>query len=129
MDLDLTAYIASVRWAWSRPRDDDTWETFWRRWRSARKKDCAFWRALAYVIKKEMEAFLEASLIHPFDVAYFLMLLVHIFFYAVPVHYSATIEIEPRLVETNSDPPQVFLPIPKIESSSACARSDSLLLA
>ncbi len=80
---------------------------------------------MAIVLKKEMEAFLEASLIHPCAVAFFLTLLVHIFFYAVNYVYTA-VAIEPRLVETNSDPPKIFIPIPKIESNG-CARSDSLI--
>jgi hypothetical protein len=81
---------------------------------------------MAYVLKKEMEALLKASLLHPFAVAYFFtMLLVHIFFYAVNYVYTA-VAIDPRRVETNSDPPKIFIPIPKIESNG-CARSDSLI--
>ncbi|MEG4627915.1 hypothetical protein Q5691_26975 [Microcoleus sp. w1-18aA5] len=32
-------------------------------------------------------------------------------------------------IAASRDPPKIFIPIPKIESSSGCARSDSLLLA
>ena len=126
MDLDLASYIESVRLALYCGLPGDTYETVWRRRRDGRKKNCAFWRAMAIVLKKEMEALLEASLIHSFAAAYSLTtLLVHIFFYAVNYVYTA-VPIDPRQVETNSDPPKIFIPIPKIESNG-CARSDSLI--
>jgi hypothetical protein len=82
---------------------------------------------MAIVLKKEMEALLKASLLHPFAAAYSLTtLLVHIFFYAVNYVYTA-VAIDPRRVETNSDPPKIFIPIPKIESTNGCARSDLLI--
>ena len=126
MDLDLASYIESVRLVLYYGLPGDTWETVLRRRRDGRKKNCAFWRAMAIVLKKEMEGLLKASLLHPFAVAYSLTtLLVHIFFYAVNYVYTA-VPIEPRRVETNSDPPKIFIPIPKIESNG-CARSDSLI--
>ena len=122
MDLDLTYYIESVGLAYSFSGRDDTLEAFWQRRRNVRKKNCAFWRAMAYILQEEMKALLKAPLIHSLDTAWSLTLLVHLFFYAVNYVYTA-IAIDPRQVETNSDPPKIFIPLPKIESHG-CARSD-----
>jgi hypothetical protein len=124
-NMDLTCYVELVRQGLCHPRPDDTWEFLWRRIRIAQKKNWTFWRAVIYALKKEMEVILKGSLIHTWLATYVLGLLVHIFFYAVNYSYTA-VAIEPRLVETNSDPPKIFIPIPKIESNG-CARSDSLI--
>jgi hypothetical protein len=124
-NMDLTCYVELVRQGLCHVRPDDTWEFLWRRIRHAQKKNWTFWRAVIYALKKEMEVILKVSLIHPWLVAYFSKLLVHIFFYAVNYLYTAVVT-ELRRVETNSDPPKIFIPIPKIESNG-CARSDSLV--
>ena len=123
--MDVSLYIELVRQGLCHARLDDTWETLWRRIRIAKKKNWTFWRAVIYALKKEMEVILKASLIHTWLGAYISKLLVHVFFYAVNYVYTA-VAIEPRRVETNSDPPKIFIPIPKIESNG-CARSDSLV--
>jgi hypothetical protein len=123
--MDLALYIELIRQGLCRVRPDDTLEFWWRRIRIAQKKNWTFWRAVIYALKKEMEVILKASLAHTWLGAFFSKLLVHIFFYAVNYVYAAA-AIEPRRVETNSDPPKIFIPIPKIESNG-CARSDSLV--
>ncbi|MEG4577872.1 hypothetical protein QUA56_35200 [Microcoleus sp. N3A4] len=126
-NMDLFCYIESVRQGLCHARPNDTWEVLWRRIRIAQKKNWTFWRAVIYALRKEMELILKAPLTHSWLGAFFLKLLVHIFFCAVTVNYKV-VEIEPREIETNSDPPKIFIPFPKIESNG-CARSDSLLLA
>ena len=49
MDLDLASYIESVRLVLYYGLPGDTWETVLRRRRDGRKKNCAFWRAMAIV--------------------------------------------------------------------------------
>lgn len=125
--MDLTIYIELVRQGLCCAREGDTWEALWRRQRLAKAKNWTFWRAVIYAAKKEMEKILKASLVHTWLAAYVLVaVLVHIFFYAVSCYLYKAVSVTERRIETNSDPPKIFIPIPKIESNG-CARSDSLI--
>lgn len=126
--MDLTCCIELIRQGLCCVRPDDTWEFLWRRTRHAQKKNWTFWRAVIYALKKEMEVILKTSLTYTWLEAYFSKLLVHVFFHVVDYSYT-TVVIEPRQIETNSDPPPVFIPIPKLIESNGCARSDLSLFA
>ncbi|MEG4287300.1 hypothetical protein QUB68_29765 [Microcoleus sp. A006_D1] len=123
--MDLTIYIELVRQGLCHARAGDTWEALWRRQRLAKAKNWTFWRAVIYAAKKEMEIILKASLVHTWLAAYVLELLVHIFVSA-KIYIYVAVSATKRRVETNSDPPKIFIPIPKIESNG-CARSDLLI--
>ena len=42
---------------------------------------------------------------------------------------NTVIDRDRTAIEASRDPPLIFIPLPKIESTNGCARSDSLLLA
>ena len=54
-------------------------------------------------------------------------LLVKLFSWVTEI--NTAVDHDRTAIETSRDPPKIFIPLPKIESSSGCARSDLLLLA
>jgi len=80
-----------------------------------------FWwtviREVEKSIKQSIKQILQAWL-----GAHFFELLVDIFVWVTEV--LADIETDLFKIESSRDPPSVFIPIPKIESSNGCARSD-----
>ncbi|MEG5238695.1 hypothetical protein QUB77_31335 [Microcoleus sp. AT9b-C3] len=134
--MDVAVYIELVRQGLCHARPDDTWESLWRRRRLAKAKNWTFWRAVIYALKKEMELILKAPITHTWLTAYITRCVRHAFYY-VPVTVlppegfeidAVAIDIEASQIEASRDPP-IFIPIPKLESSNGCARSDLSLFA
>ncbi len=129
--MDLTFYIKVVRYGlcWQ-VLTPDTWKLLCRKVRTLEKKKWAGWRRALYLWRKITEPNDRAWLLKnwPWAGAHFFNPLVHFFFsFFCALDVYTAVVTDPRLVETNSDPPpKIFIPIPKIESNG-CARSDSLI--
>lgn len=130
--MDVAVYIELVRQGLCQARPDDTWESLWRRIRLAKAKNWTFWRAVIYALKKEMELILKAPITHTWLAAYVTRLATHAFYYVAAILLpprgfeidTVAVGTETRRIETTRDPPPIFIPLPKIESSNGCARSD-----
>ncbi len=73
--------------------------------------------AMALFINEEIKKMLAACLgLH------FFRELVELFSWVVEV--NAVVDIECSPIEASRDPPSIFIPLPKIESTNGCARSD-----
>lgn len=87
------------------------------------KKYMSFWGQVTWKIVHDLINQIRA-MVRAFVGTHFFELLVEIFSWVVDV--LTALETEPCKIETNRDPPKIFIPIPKIESNG-CARSDSLI--
>jgi hypothetical protein len=126
--MDLTSHIKFVEQMFSMSTEGSTgglcWMFFGRPIPRAKwKLSINFWfsviREVEKSIKQSIKQILQAWLgTHFFD------LLVDIFLWVVEALTGADIECE---IETSRDPPKIFIPIPKIESTNGCARSDLLI--
>jgi hypothetical protein len=128
--MDLTFYIKVVRYGlcWQ-VLTPDTWKLLCRKVRTLEKKKWDGWRRALYLWRKITEPCDRAWLLKnwPWAGAHFFNPLVHFFFsFFCALDVYTAVVTDPLLVETNSDPPKIFIPIPKIESNG-CARSDSLI--
>lgn len=87
------------------------------------KKSLDYWRLVVEVmadyINEELKVTLAAWLgLH------FLRLLIETFScWAIEISIAVD-DIECNAIEANRDPPSIFIPLPKIESTNGCARSD-----
>jgi hypothetical protein len=90
------------------------------------KKYMSFWSAVIWkvgcTLKNQIKVMLQTWL-----GTHFFELLVDIFFWVIDT--LTTLDTDLCKIETSRDPPSIpiFIPIPKIESSNGCARSDSLI--
>jgi hypothetical protein len=129
--MDLTFYIKVVRYGlcWQ-VLTPDTWKLLCKKVRTLEKKAWAGWRRALYLWRKITEPNDRVWLLKnwPWAGAHFFNPLVHFFFsFLCALDVYTAVVTDPRLVETNSDPPKIFIPIPKIESTNGCARSDLLI--
>ncbi len=126
--MDLTFYIKVVRYGlcWQ-VLTPDTWKRLCRKVRTLEKNKWTGWRIVVYLWRKRREPGDRVWLLKswPWAGAHFFNPLVHFFFsFFCALDVYTAVVTDPHLVETNSDPPEIFIPIPKIESSNGCARSD-----
>jgi len=126
--MDLTSHIKFVEQMFSMSTEGPTGGLCWmffgrpiprKKW----KLSINFWwtviREVEKSIKQSIKQILQAWL-----GTHFFELLVDIFLWVVEALTGADIECE---IETSRDPPKIFIPIPKIESTNGCARSDLLI--
>ena len=84
------------------------------------RKSLGFWACVVALIAKYIGR--EIKAMHPVLLAtHFFSVLVDIFCWVIDTLKSG--DTEPCKIESNRDPPKIFIPIPKIESNG-CARSD-----
>lgn len=92
-------------------------------YRRVSRKDLVFWTCVvglsARYIRRETKSMLRVWL-----GTHFLELLVDIFVWLINTLTASDTDL--CKMESNRDPPKIFIPIPKIESNG-CARSDSLI--
>jgi hypothetical protein len=90
-----------------------------------RKKYMNFWMAVIWEVRRTLKNQIKAML-QTWLGTHFFELLVDAFSWITDTLTGAEIECE---IETSRDPPSIpiFIPIPKIESTNGCARSDSLI--
>ena len=82
-----------------------------------------FWFSVIREVEKSIKQ-LTKQILQAWLGTHFFELVVDIFLWVVEALTGADIECE---IETSRDPPQIFIPIPKIESTNGCARSDLLI--
>ncbi|MEG4048378.1 hypothetical protein [Microcoleus sp. Pol17_C1] len=89
------------------------------------KKHLKFWRvvsnAITYFIRGEIREMLWAWLGTRF---FELLAVVELFSWVIDTIKTAVDVVEYSAIEASRDPPSIFIPLPKIESTNGCARSD-----
>ena len=124
--MDLTSHIKFVEQMFSMSTEGTTGGLCWMFFgrpipRTKWKLSINFWwtviREVEKSIKQSIKQILQAWL-----GTHFFELLVDIFVWVVEA--LADIATDLSKFESNRDPPLVFIPIPKFESSNGCARSD-----
>jgi len=79
-----------------------------------------FWFSVIREVEKSIKQSIK-QILQAWLGTHFFELLVDIFLWVVEAPTGADIKCE---IERSRDPPKIFSPIPKIESSNGCARSD-----
>jgi hypothetical protein len=126
--MDLTSHIQFVEQMFSMSTEGPTGGLCWMflgrpipkaKW----KLSINFWFSVIREVEKSIKQ-LTKQILQAWLGTHFFELLVDIFLWVVEALTGADIECE---IETSRDPPQIFIPIPKIESTNGCARSDLLI--
>jgi hypothetical protein len=125
--MDLTSHIKFVEQMFSMSTEGPTgglcWMFFGRPIPRAKwKLSINFWFSVIREVEKSIKQSIK-QILQAWLGTHFFELLVDIFLWVVEALTGADIECE---IETSRDPPSIpiFIPIPKIESSNGCARSD-----
>ena len=128
--MDLTSHIKFVEQMFSMSTEGPTgglcWMFFGRPIPRAKwKLSINFWFSVIREVEKSIKQSIK-QILQAWLGTHFFELLVDIFLWVVEALTGADIECE---IKTSRDPPSIpiFIPIPKIESSNGCARSDSLI--
>jgi hypothetical protein len=87
------------------------------------KKYMSFWSAVIWKVGRTLKNQIKVML-QTWLGTHFFELLVDIFFWVIDT--LTTLDTDLCKIETSRDPPEIFIPIPKIESNG-CARSDLLI--
>ena len=126
--MDLTSQIKFVEQMFSMSTEGPTgglcWMFFGRPIPRAKwKLSINFWFSVIREVEKSIKQSIK-QILQTWLGTHFFDLLVDIFLWVVEALTGADIECE---IETSRDPPKIFIPIPKIESTNGCARSDLLI--
>jgi hypothetical protein len=126
--MDLTSHIKFVEQMFSMSTEGPTgglcWMFFGRPIPRAKwKLSINFWFSVIREVEKSIKQSIK-QILQTWLGTHFFDLLVDIFLWVVEALTGADIECE---IETSRDPPKIFIPIPKIESTNGCARSDLLI--
>jgi len=128
--MDLTSQIKFVEQMFSMSTEGPTgglcWMFFGRPIPRAKwKLSINFWWSVIREVEKSIKQSIK-QILQSWLGTHFFELLVDIFVWVVEALTAADIECE---IKTSRDPPStpIFIPIPKIESSNGCARSDLLI--
>jgi hypothetical protein len=128
--MDLTSHIKFVEQMFSMSTEGLTgglcWMFFGRPIPKAKwKLSINFWFSVIREVEKSIKQSIK-QILQAWLGTHFFELLVDIFLWVVEALTGADIECE---IKTSRDPPStpIFIPIPKIESSNGCARSDLLI--